>query len=55
MEYCEHCEKALKDPVWLELSQTDGRYYFEVPTGHVSQGFFPFGQSCSRSIAKHAK
>jgi hypothetical protein len=47
--YCTRCEKVLNpDKIkWLELSQTDGKYYEEVPPGHESQGFFTFGLACS--------
>jgi hypothetical protein len=47
---CERCGKIL-DPrkaVWLELSNTDGRYYLEIPKGHISQGGFCFGKDCAK-------
>ncbi len=49
-ERCECCSKTVKHPIWLEYSQTDGAYYVEVPVGHISQGFFPFGQTCVKKI-----
>ncbi|MFA5420252.1 MAG: hypothetical protein WC341_17495 [Bacteroidales bacterium] len=47
---CERCGEILKPEriVWLELSQTDGKYYKDVPGGHVSQGAFPFGSQCAK-------
>jgi hypothetical protein len=46
---CERCGKPLnpKRIVWLELSNTDGRYYKKIPENHVSQGAFSFGKLCS--------
>lgn len=46
---CERCGETLKPErvVWLELSNTDGNYYKEVPTTHISQGMFPFGETCA--------
>jgi MOSC domain-containing protein YiiM len=47
--YCERCGDKLNPSkaVWLELSNTDGRYYKVIPEGHVSQGGFSFGKACS--------
>jgi len=47
--YCERCGQPLnsKRVVWLELSETDGRYYTKIPEGHISQGGFTFGKACS--------
>ena len=47
--YCERCGQPLnsKRVVWLELSETDGRYYTKIPEGHISQGGFTFGKVCS--------
>jgi hypothetical protein len=47
--FCERCGQLLnnKRVVWLELSETDGRYYKEIPEGHISQGGFTFGKACS--------
>ena len=47
---CERCGELLKPDkaVWLEFSQTDGKYYKAVPSGHVSQGLFSFGSACAR-------
>lgn len=46
---CTRCGKELKgeDPIILELSNTDGHYYQEIPKDHVSQGGFPFGTKCA--------
>lgn len=55
--YCENCEKKL-DPikaVWLELSNTDGMYYTEIPKGHESQGCFTFGSACAKKELKKLK
>ena len=47
--FCERCGQPLnkKRVVWLELSNTDGKYYKEIPEGHISQGGFAFGKACS--------
>jgi hypothetical protein len=47
---CERCGAKLNEKaiVWLELSQSDGLYYDEIPQGHKSQGAFPFGKDCAR-------
>jgi hypothetical protein len=44
---CERCGENLKSIKWLELSQTDGNYYVDIPKGHISQGSFSFGTSCA--------
>lgn len=46
---CERCGEILnpKKAKWLELSNTDGNYYVEVPKGHISQGGFSFGTACA--------
>jgi hypothetical protein len=44
---CERCGQVLKSIKWLELSQTDGNYYLEIPKGHISQGLFSFGTACA--------
>lgn len=49
---CERCGDVLnpKRVKWLELSVTDGNYYDAnngIPTGHKSQGAFPFGTECA--------
>ena len=51
---CERCEEVLKPErvVWLEFSNTDGKYYKELPEGHISQGGFCFGQTCARKQLK---
>lgn len=55
-ETCTRCGAKIKDGVknikWLELSHTDGRYYHNLPEGHVSQGGFPFGTSCATTQLK---
>jgi len=47
--YCERCGEKLnpKKAKWLELSNTDGNYYVEIPKGHISQGGFSFGTACA--------
>ncbi len=52
---CEQCGAKLnsKAIVWLELSQTDGKYYSTIPEGHISQGSFAFGKACSRIQLKN--
>lgn len=51
---CERCGEILiaERVVWLELSQTDGKYYRTLPVGHISQGGFPFGSTCSEKQLK---
>lgn len=49
---CERCGEILKSVKWLEFSHTDGNYYPEIPKGHVSQGFFPFGTTCATAQIK---
>lgn len=51
---CERCGEILKPQriVWLELSNTDGFYYKDIPKGHVSQGVFPFGSHCAKKELK---
>jgi hypothetical protein len=46
---CERCGETLepKRIKWLELSNTNGNYYVELPKGHESQGSFPFGIKCA--------
>jgi len=48
---CERCGEILQPErvMWLELSNTDGRYYYcGFPIGHLSQGSFPFGVICAQ-------
>lgn len=47
---CERCGEVLQPErvVWLELSITDGKYYFTLPEDHESQGGFAFGSTCAR-------
>lgn len=56
-EQCERCKKQLegKETVWLELSQTDGNYYMDLPKEHVSQGAFHFGDDCARLQLRETK
>lgn len=52
---CERCGKRLTDvehSKFLELSQTDGLYYDNIPKGHLSQGAFPFGTTCATEQIK---
>ena len=46
---CERCGEFIDTSAvkWLELSNTDGNYYVEIPEGHVSQGGFSFGIECA--------
>ncbi len=52
---CERCNEILNPntTVWLELSNTDGKYYRgNIPKGHTSQGAFAFGRACAvREVA----
>ena len=54
---CTKCNEILtsKKIIWLELSNTDGNYYIVIPNGHISQGGFPFGTSCSKKVLKNGK
>lgn len=49
---CERCGEILKSIKWLELSQTDGNYYVDIPKGHISQGLFSFGTACATAQIK---
>ena len=51
-ERCEYHDIHPKKAVWLELSNTDGKYYLELPEGHISQGAFPFGTGCAKTQLK---
>lgn len=55
--YCQRCNERLNPDkaVWLELSNTDGKYYISIPEGHVSQGGFSFGKACSKTQLKEDK
>jgi len=49
MENCTRCGRKITGKlVQLELSNTDGKYYKELPEGHESQGWFYFGETCSK-------
>jgi hypothetical protein len=61
---CERCGETLipGKVVWLELSNTDGKYYRikdlaerSIPEGHVSQGGFPFGSDCAKKQLKETE
>ncbi len=51
---CERCNEVLNKSKakWLELSNTDGNYYAEIPKGHISQGGFSFGTACATTQIK---
>lgn len=52
--YCTHCKKPLKGKVaWLELDQRTGSFHDKggVPD-NKSQGWFPFGGGCARTLLK---
>ena len=50
--FCHKCDKKLnkKKIEWLELSNTDNRFYKKIPNKHISQGFFPFGKDCAKKM-----
>ena len=52
--FCERCGERLRVSAakWLELSETDGNYYVEIPKGHISQGCFSFGTACATTELK---
>ena len=53
---CTKCNEILKSKiVWLELSNTDGQYYEQIPENHISQGGFPFGQKCAQTELNQVK
>jgi hypothetical protein len=61
---CQRCGEVLKDErvVWLELSNTDGKYYKidelaerSIPEDHISQGAFPFGSTCAKKQIEEQK
>lgn len=46
---CYRCGEIL-NPIkmkCLELSNSDGNFYVEIPKGHISQGGFNFGTKCA--------
>jgi hypothetical protein len=52
--FCTCCQRPLKGKVaWLELDQRSDTYhdFGGVPTDK-SQGWFPFGMSCARTLMK---
>lgn len=52
---CTECGDILHPDqiIYLELSTDSGEYYLDkIPEGHQSQGFFPFGKSYAKKIAK---
>jgi hypothetical protein len=51
---CTRCGEALEAAtvIQLELSNTDNRYYREIPDHHHSQGYFPFGLLCAQKQLK---
>ena len=53
--HCEHCERKLnpKKIVWLELNATTGTYHAEEVPEEDSQGCFPFGAGCAKTILKN--
>lgn len=52
--HCNGCQGKIfeHEAVWLELSNTDDRYYIDIPAGHVSQGFFAFEPYCAERELK---
>jgi hypothetical protein len=55
--YCECCGKELtgKNIQLLELSNTDGMYYANIPQLHESQGYFAFGKTCAKNMLAETK
>lgn len=55
--YCERCGERLNPikAVWLELSNTDGNYYTNIPKNHISQGGFSFGSACAKTQLAETK
>ncbi len=53
--YCERCNKILDESkiTWLELSNTDNKYYLKIPKNHISQGCFAFGKACANAVLKN--
>ena len=53
--YCERCKRPITDDcVWLELSWRTGKYHLEgTIEAEESQGFFPFGRACSKTVLKN--
>ena len=52
---CYQCGRELTDkhtPAVLELSNTDNRWYENIPEGHLSQGCFNFGSTCIKKVLK---
>jgi hypothetical protein len=53
VNFCQRCGEKLTwgTEVWMELDNTTGKYLSsgeELPAGHVSQGWFPFGGACAQ-------
>jgi hypothetical protein len=46
---CTRCGEVIIKAKHLELSITDGNYYVDVPNGHESSGYYPFGLKCATS------
>lgn len=49
---CHICGKPIKpgQERHAEFSETDGEFYYSVPKGHRSLGFFPVGKTCVSKI-----
>jgi len=57
--FCDHCDRKLnpKSMTWLEMS-ISGFYVKtteELPANMESQGCFPFGVACAKSILRKQK
>jgi len=53
--WCEHCGRALDETkiAWLELSFRTGRWYSDGKCPEEeSQGGFPFGKACARTVLR---
>ncbi len=50
--FCEHCGAELKpgSVVWLTFDQRNGRYTDQPIPEEFSQGGFPFGKDCAKTI-----
>lgn len=53
-QYCTRCDEKLNESraVWLELSNTNNQYYEQIPSDHISQGWFIFGSACAKTELK---
>lgn len=54
-ETCMECGKTIKSGkvIWLEMNMKTGEYKEELLPGEPSQGMFPFGADCAKTVLKN--